>query len=441
MSLTSASISRLPDALVNRPEHVERALEGSGPARANMSSPARRSARVLVQLGGIPLWGQERGNIQVFTGLKEVGVDALFVTHKHYGHEVIQPALDRLQHKWIRGTYPKRIGRHMTVRQWLERLGEIALGNWDFFRAGQAYQATHIHVCNEGHFLTLLPAIRALRVPVIFRLGDEPRQHTPFFRKLWRRAIIPSVSQFVCVSEFIREKLLAAGAPPERVRVIYSYPQERMPLRPGERLGGSSGRINGDEHLLALSTEPFDGRTFVYVGQLNALKGVDLLVGAALRLCRERDDVRFLIAGDYSWQNPFAERLIEEVAAAGVAQRIRFLGYVADVERLLSLGDVHVCPSVWEEPLSNTVVEAKQIGRPSLVFASGGLPELVTTGLDGIVVTDKTEDGLYSALSRAAAISEDRLAEMSGAARSSQQRLGITRDQFIRAWADVYSNE
>ena len=56
--------------------------------------------RVLVIFGNIPLLGHERGNIQVFNALKERGVEALFVTHKEYGHEVIQPALDRLGHRW-----------------------------------------------------------------------------------------------------------------------------------------------------------------------------------------------------------------------------------------------------------------------------------------------------------------------------------------------------
>ena len=61
--------------------------------------------RVLVMLGGIPLWGQERGNIQVFAALKG-HLRSLFVTHKAYGHESIQPMLDRLGLAWTTGTYP-----------------------------------------------------------------------------------------------------------------------------------------------------------------------------------------------------------------------------------------------------------------------------------------------------------------------------------------------
>jgi glycosyltransferase involved in cell wall biosynthesis len=396
--------------------------------------------RVLVQLGGIPLWGQERGNIQVFNALKDVGVDSLFVTHKGYGHESIQPTLDRLGLRWTVGTYPQRIGKGMSSRQWAERLEEIARGNRDFYRSGRAYRPTHIHTCNEGHFLTSLPAIRALRVPVIFRLGDEPRQHSRLFRKVWRRAIIPTVSTFVCVSEFIRGRLLAAGASPERIRVIYTYPAERPARHPGEALGGSAGSTRGDDKLSSLQAVPFEGRTVAFMGQLSALKGVDLLVEAAVALCRERDEVRFLIAGDYSWQNPFAQRLMAEVEAAGLAERIRFIGFVDDVPRLLAASDLHVCPSVCDEALSNTVVEAKRARVPSIVFPSGGLPELIEDGVDGEITDAKSAAALTAALQRWLDSDPNLLRAAGEHAGASLARLGITKERFTQAWREVYAS-
>lgn len=396
--------------------------------------------RVLVMLGGIPLWGQERGNIQVFTALKDAGVDALFVTHKGYGHEVIQPALDKLGLRWTVATYAGLLSRGMSLREWGQRIREVLAGWREFGRAARAYRPTHVHVCNEGHFLNLLPVVRALGVPVVFRLGDAPRQHRGLFRFLWRRAIIPSVSQFVCVSEFIRQRLLEAGAPAEKVRVIYSHPQERPPRQPGEVLGGSAGSTRGDDHLATVAEVPFEGRTVAYMGQLSEEKGVGLLVEAAIQLCREREDVRFLIAGDYSWRNPFATGLMARVEELGLSERIRFLGYVDDVPALLALADVHACPSVWEEPLSNTVVEAKQAGVPSVVFPSGGLPELIEDGVDGHVCEDKTAAALAAALRAYIEMEPARLAAAKAAAGTSLARLGITKDAFTKAWREVYEH-
>ena len=385
-------------------------------------------------LGGIPLHGRERGNIEVFAALRGRGVEPLFVTHREYGHEAVQPALDGLGLPWTTGAYPRLISRGMGPRAWASRAREVAAANVGFWRAGRRFRPTHVHVCNEADFVLLLPAVRALGVPVVFRLGDAPRQHRPLFRRVWRQVILPNVDHFVCVSEYVRGRLLEAGADPAKVRVIYNAPPQRPP---GVAVGGAAARTDGDAALAA--TEPFRGRTVVYVGQLNESKGVHLLVETALSLCQERDDVRFLIAGDYEWQNPFARSLMRRVEGAGLADRLRFLGYVNDVPGLLALADVHAVPSVWEEPLGNVFVEAKQAGAPSVVFPSGGLPELVTRpGRDGVVCAEKTASALKEGLRHYLDQSDRELEASKSAATVSLASLGITREGFARAWLDVY---
>ena len=385
-------------------------------------------------LGGIPLHGRERGNIDVFTALRGRGVEPLFVTHREYGHEAVQPALDGLGLAWTTGAYPRLISRGMGPRAWASRVREVAAANVDFWRAGRRFRPTHVHVCNESDFVLLLPAVRALGVPVVFRLGDAPRQHRPLFQRVWRQVILPNVDQFVCISKHVRGELAAAGADPDRARVIYNAPPQRPP---GVPVGGAAARTDGDAALAA--TGPFRGRTVVYVGQLNENKGVHLLVEAALSLCRERDDVRFLIAGDYEWQNPYALGLMSDVEASGYADRVRFLGYVNDVPALLALGDVHCAPSVWREALGNVVIEAKQAGLPSVVFPTGGLPELVDRpGLDGVVCEGKTTAALERGLRHYLDQSEGEREASKSAARASLARLGITREGFARAWLDVY---
>lgn len=375
---------------------------------------------MLVIFGNIPLLGQERGNIQAMNAVKAGGMDTLFVTHNEYGHEVIQPTLDELGHAWTVATYPGLLSQGMSLGQWKERLTSIARGVWEFIQIARAYGPTHIHVGNSTQFLGLLPALWLLRVPVIYRLGDAPQQHRPLFRFLWRHVIIPNVDQFVCVSEYIRKLLIEAGASSEQVRVIYSYPSKRTADR------------------MPVALPPFEGRTVVYMGQLTEDKGVDLLVESAIEICRTSDDVRFLVAGDYTWQNPFAEALIERVESLNLSNRIQFLGFVEDVPGLLTAADVHVCPSVWEEPLSNTVVEAKRSGTPSIVFPSGGLPELIEHDMDGWICEAKTKASLRHALDQLLSRSDASLRAMGREAEASMQRLGITPKAFTDAWVEVY---
>ena len=385
------------------------------------------SPRVLVSLGGIPLFGQERGNIQVFNALRDVGVEALFVTHEKFGHQAVQPALDALGLRWTTAPYPWRWGKIKSVKQTRRRIREAVATVHAFRQIAREFRPTHLHTMNEQYALVLLPLFWLLRVPIIYRVGDAPRQHHPVYRFIWRRLFAPHVTQFVAISRFIRDELIGAGVPAGKIRVIYNFPPERPALPWGSDLPDD------------LAT-PYDGRTVVYMGQISAIKGVDLLVESAIRLCRSHEDLRFFLAGDYSFTNPFADARIADVEAAGLSDRIRFLGHVEDVPGLLELSDVHVAPSVWEEPLSNVVGEAKQAGVPSVVFPSGGLPELALEhGRDAFVCREKTADALTEGLLHYVSMSPDHLARASRAATDSLSRLGITETAFTETWAEVYA--
>jgi glycosyltransferase involved in cell wall biosynthesis len=298
--------------------------------------------------------------------------------------------------------------------------------NRDVLAAAERFRPTHVHVGHEGHFLLLGPALRRLGLPVVFRVGDAPRQQNAFFRAAWRRRLLPLADRIVCVSSFIRGLVVEAGARPEQTRVIYCQPPSRAP-RPSD--------------LPEALRRSWPGRTVVYLGQIAEGKGVHLLVEAALDLCRGRPDVRVLLAGDIAWKNPFAAGLVARVAEAGLSEQIRFLGYVQDVPGLLALADVHAAPSLWPEALGMVVLEAKQAGVPSVVFPSGGLPEMIAEpGADGVVCEDKTADALARGLRHYLDAPPEPLAAAKAASRASLARLGITADSFADAWSETYAS-
>ena len=58
--------------------------------------PRLDGMRVLVLFGGTDWFGQERANLEVFRCLRELGLQARFVTCGKFGAQVIQPELTRL---------------------------------------------------------------------------------------------------------------------------------------------------------------------------------------------------------------------------------------------------------------------------------------------------------------------------------------------------------
>ncbi|BDG02303.1 glycosyltransferase family 4 protein [Anaeromyxobacter oryzae] len=69
----------------------------------------------------------------------------------------------------------------------------------------------------------------------------------------------------------------------------------------------------------------------------------------------------------------------------GVAQRLRFLGYVRDVPTLMRDVYAVLCPSVWDEPFGLVAIEPMTVGTPAVVSDRGALPEVVDGGRAGLV--------------------------------------------------------
>lgn len=379
--------------------------------------------RILVLFGSIPLYGQERGNIEAIRALREkTGADVLFVTHSEWGHQVIQPELDRLGFAWTVARYAGRFEKGMGARQWVRNLFDVLIASRQLAKIAKGFRPTHIHVGNPAFFLNFLPWLMLhYRIPLVYRAGDKPSLHNIFYRLLWHLFIIPRTVRFVANSRFIADGLLEAGVEPGKIDVIYSRP----PLRPDYMKSQN-----------ALQNTNTGDRIFLYVGQISHDKGVDVLVQAARQVLKDWPAVKFWIIGDYEWRNPLAEALIGAIRKDGLEQGISFWGYRADVELFYNRCDVHVCPSVCDEALANVVLEAKQSGKPSIIFPSGGLPELVRHDIDGYCCREKTSAELVKAMQYYLEQPE-KILEHGAAARLSLEK-ALEVERFPVKWARVY---
>lgn len=382
----------------------------------------QKKFRIIVLFGSIPLYGQERGNIEAMRALVECGsAEVLFVTHAEWGHQVIQPELDRLGLPWTVARYSGRFSKGMGFGQWLRNLRDICIGSWQLRKIVRRFRPTHFHVGNSAFFLNFLPYLLVSRVPVVYRVGDQPSLHNVGYRILWRWLIVPRVNHFVAISHFIEKSLLQVPVSLEKITVIYNHPPQI-----------------GVQNLINNSLSDISGPIILYVGQISSDKGVDLLVEAARAVLIRHPEATFLFAGDYSWQNPFAEELIEKVKLDGLDHRIMFLGYRNDILYLFERSDLHVCPSVWNEPLGNVVVEAKRAAKASIVFPSGGIPELIRHGVDGYICPEKTSEALAAAIEYYL-MEPDKMVEHGKAAYNSLEEV-FEMSKFADKWVQVYED-
>ncbi|WBU63305.1 glycosyltransferase family 4 protein [Paracoccus aerodenitrificans] len=137
-------------------------------------------------------------------------------------------------------------------------------------------------------------------------------------------------------------------------------------------------------------------------GRVRAQKGVDLLVRAALRLFPERPKAQLIFTGRITPDNQkFADDLLAEAKAAGIEDRIRFLGEIPweDVVRHYQALDLFAAPARWEG-FGLTPLEAMACGVPTVAARVGAYETLIRDGETGSLVAADDLDALTHALAR-----------------------------------------
>ncbi|RDK02781.1 glycosyltransferase family 4 protein [Paraburkholderia lacunae] len=123
---------------------------------------------------------------------------------------------------------------------------------------------------------------------------------------------------------------------------------------------------------------------FGYIGTLARQKGVEWLLEQFSIL---NGNASLTIAG--SGKGDYADKLKNKVSDP----RVRFVGYM-DSATFFSEIDVCIVPSIWSEPLGMVAIEACAHGIPVIAASSGGLPEIIRDGENGLLCTSAIPDSL-----------------------------------------------
>lgn len=120
----------------------------------------------------------------------------------------------------------------------------------------------------------------------------------------------------------------------------------------------------------------------------------DLIAAAGLVLDDARGrEVVFVAIG----QGPLEDEVRSLVGAAGLDDRFRLLGYLPDATRAMAGFDLFVLAS-HHEGLPLAAMEAQALGLPIVATAVGGLPEVVRSGVDGLLVPPARPEELAAAI-------------------------------------------
>jgi len=308
----------------------------------------------------------DRPEAETFIGLKGEGVDV---------HVMCSPKARQ---------YPRLVAAGVEVTP-LEISGRFDRKALDSLRAvlrARAYDVVHLY--NNPTVLHGLMATRGYPAKIVVYRGivGNVSVLSPFS---WLRYLNPRVDRIVCVAEAIRRyflslRLLGWRLPHEKVVTIYK--------------GHDLAWYRDPPVDLATVGVPAGAFTVCCVANWRPRKGVEVLIRAFAMLPSEAR-IHLVLAGDM--RNDALEKLI---AAEAHPERIHVLGMRTDAPALAAACNVAVLPSLRREGLPKTVIEAMAYGVPTIVTDVGGSAELVTDGVNGLVVAPGDAAALAAAILR-----------------------------------------
>ncbi|HEY4451161.1 MAG TPA: glycosyltransferase family 4 protein [Solirubrobacteraceae bacterium] len=259
-------------------------------------------------------------------------------------------------------------------------LAEMALAALQVRRLARRSAAEILHA-NSIRAGLVLALARAPGVPTVVHVRDCLPPGPLSSATL--RLIAASATTVVANSRYTASSVLSA-APAARIEVIYN-PVDLRRWDPA-RLDRGAARARLGEAVA--------GRLLLgVVAQLSPWKGQDTAI-EALRLLREEGrDAHLLLIGSAKFvarstrfdNESYVARLRALAAAAGLEDRISWLGEREDVPELVRALDVLLLPS-WEEPFGRSLIESMALGVPVIATNVGGPPEILDDGVQGYLL-------------------------------------------------------
>lgn len=214
---------------------------------------------------------------------------------------------------------------------------------------------------------------------VINALGTDvnviPRYRVPRALIIWASNYASAITT---VSRALRQELLNLGISGEKIHVNLhgvdhaQFTPPTTPLPQGDRPQRKA-------------------RTLLCVGNLLEAKGQHLAIESLLHL----KDFRLVLVGEGEYE----DKLRQQVSNLQLEDRVQFAGHVdhAKLVSYYSTSDALIIPSL-REGIPNVILESLACGTPVIATNVGGIPEIINSGVAGILLDDRTPMAIANAV-------------------------------------------
>jgi len=197
-------------------------------------------------------------------------------------------------------------------------------------------------------------------------------------RPLWQKFVIKI---FVWLTLLLSHKTICVSQ--ETRRQVSSFPFIKNKL---------TVVYNGLNEFPLASPAPRKVLTVGVLAELHKIKGLDVLLQAWSKFTKKHDGKLIIIGEGEEKENLM--RLVKELE---ITNSVEFRGYVNDARSRLLDFDIFVLPS-RSENLPYALLEAGLAGLPVIASSVGGIPEIVESGISGVLVPPEDSETLFSSL-------------------------------------------
>ena len=238
----------------------------------------------------------------------------------------------------------------------------------------------HSHYFTTSFAPLIYKYIKEGDVAIVGHLHNEPKPNK--INKL----LIELYDLHLAVSKYVKYRTIELlRVSPNKIGVVYNAIDTEFfkPCKSSERV--EKRKIFGVE----------DGFTIVFVGRIVLEKGLHHLILASKILKQKGYRFKLLIAGplghfDIERLEGYPRFCFELVNKLGLSKDVKYLGHLDKnaTRDLYCIADLVVVPSIDPDACPTVVLEAMAMGRPVVVYVSGGIPELIPS-YGGIVIERK----------------------------------------------------
>jgi glycosyltransferase involved in cell wall biosynthesis len=224
----------------------------------------------------------------------------------------------------------------------------------------------------------------ALAVPVVaMSVGSDVHSIGDRISALHTRTVLRRADFLVAISDDLRKRMIAMGAPPEKTRAVLSgcdlsvfHPRDRIEARRKFSINPTAEAI-------------------VYVGSMDVRKGLRELIEAAVSLHPLHPGMHTYLIGDEGLDKSLIERAIQTHNATSYIHALPGCSF-NDVAVWMAAADLVTLPS-YMEGCPNVILEALASGRPVVATNVGGIPEIMSNEC-GRLVPPRDSGALAEAL-------------------------------------------